>query len=166
MLESLAEWMSYPLYYAFDGAAAAAAHRRQPRHHLPLRPVPDRRRQDGDAGPAERARVGQLLRQGAAAARRWPRDPRFAGNAKRSGRSATALRALIVEAFAALTRRRRWCERLEAAQIANAQVNDMHEVWAHPQLEARGRWREVGTPAGAMPALLPPGLDDGTTARH
>ena len=44
MLESLAEWTSYPLYYAFDGAAAAAAHRRQPRDDLPLRPVPRRRR--------------------------------------------------------------------------------------------------------------------------
>ena len=47
--------------------------------------------------------------------------------------------------------------RLDDAQIANAQVNDMHDVWAHPQLRARNRWREVDTPAGAVPALLPPG---------
>ena len=33
----------------------------------------------------------------------------------------------------------------------------MHEVWEHPQLKARGRWREVGSPAGPLPALLPPG---------
>jgi crotonobetainyl-CoA:carnitine CoA-transferase CaiB-like acyl-CoA transferase len=33
----------------------------------------------------------------------------------------------------------------------------MHEVWAHPQLRARQRWREVATPAGAVPALMPPG---------
>jgi crotonobetainyl-CoA:carnitine CoA-transferase CaiB-like acyl-CoA transferase len=44
-----------------------------------------------------------------------------------------------------------------AAQIANAQVNDMRGVWAHPQLRARARWREVETPAGTVPALLPPG---------
>ena len=43
------------------------------------------------------------------------------------------------------------------AQIANARMNDMHDVWAHPQLRARGRWTEVGTPAGPIPALLPPG---------
>ena len=48
-------------------------------------------------------------------------------------------------------------ERLEAAQIANARVNTMHEVWEHPQLKARDRWREVGTPAGPLPAMLPPG---------
>ena len=48
-------------------------------------------------------------------------------------------------------------ERLEAAQIANAHVNDMHAVWDQPQLKARKRWREVGTSAGVVPALLPPG---------
>ena len=47
--------------------------------------------------------------------------------------------------------------RLDAAQIANARVNDMHDVWDHPQLRARHRWREVGTPVGVIPALLPPG---------
>ena len=36
-------------------------------------------------------------------------------------------------------------ERLDAAQIANARMNDMHEVWAHPQLAARNRWTEVQT---------------------
>jgi itaconate CoA-transferase len=53
-------------------------------------------------------------------------------------------------------------ERLEAAQIANARVNTLHDLWAHPQLKARERWREVGSPAGPLPALLPPGSwDDG-----
>ena len=47
--------------------------------------------------------------------------------------------------------------RLDDAQIANAQVNDMHGVWAHPQLAARGRWTEIDTAAGRVPALLPPG---------
>ena len=50
-------------------------------------------------------------------------------------------------------------ERLDAASIANARVNDMADLWAHPQLKARGRWRSVGTPAGAVPALLPPGVN-------
>jgi crotonobetainyl-CoA:carnitine CoA-transferase CaiB-like acyl-CoA transferase len=51
-------------------------------------------------------------------------------------------------------------ERLELAQIANAQVNTMKEVWAHPQLEARGRWTEVGTAMGSVPAMPPPGTWD------
>jgi crotonobetainyl-CoA:carnitine CoA-transferase CaiB-like acyl-CoA transferase len=39
-------------------------------------------------------------------------------------------------------------ERLDAAGIANARVNDMAGLWAHPQLAARQRWRSVDTPAG------------------
>ncbi|MYS41654.1 CoA transferase, partial [Streptomyces sp. SID5998] len=33
---------------------------------------------------------------------------------------------------------------------------DVHEVAGHPQLAARERWREVGTPVGPLRALLPP----------
>ena len=44
------------------------------------------------------------------------------------------------EAFAGLTGAE-VVQRLEAAQIANAQVNTMADVWAHPQLQARDRWR-------------------------
>ena len=85
-------------------------------------------------------------------------DPRFTGNARRVAER-EALRAIIVETFAPLTAQQ-VVERLEAAQIANARVNTRHEVWAHPQLNARGRWREVGSPAGRLPALLPPGSWD------
>jgi itaconate CoA-transferase len=55
--------------------------------------------------------------------------------------------------------------RLDAAQIANARVNDMHDVWRHPQLAARRRWTEVGSPAGPIPALLPPVNSDGFAPR-
>jgi crotonobetainyl-CoA:carnitine CoA-transferase CaiB-like acyl-CoA transferase len=64
---------------------------------------------------------------------------------------------VIVEAFAPLTAAQ-VIERLEAAGIANAQMNTLNDVWVHPQLAARERWQEVGTPAGMIPALLPPGL--------
>jgi crotonobetainyl-CoA:carnitine CoA-transferase CaiB-like acyl-CoA transferase len=69
-----------------------------------------------------------------------------------------ALRALIVEAFAGL-RADEVLARLDLAQIANAQVNTMQEVWNHPQLAARRRWVDVDTAAGPVPALLPPGMD-------
>jgi len=85
-------------------------------------------------------------------------DPRFTGNAQRVA-NRDALKALITEAFEPLTAPQ-VVERLEAAQIANARVNTMHEVWAHPQLKARDRWREVGSPAGMLPAMLPPGTWD------
>ena len=96
-----------------------------------------------------------MLRQPALAS-----DPRFAGNAQRSVER-DALRAIIVEAFAALTAAE-VVARLDAAQIANARVNTLHEVWAHPQLAARGRWRSVASPSGPLQTLLPPGSwDDG-----
>ena len=44
-------------------------------------------------------------------------------------------------------------------------MNDMHEVRAHPQLAARKRWVDVETPAGVVPALVPPGLPPSPTPR-
>jgi crotonobetainyl-CoA:carnitine CoA-transferase CaiB-like acyl-CoA transferase len=82
-------------------------------------------------------------------------DPRFATNSKRSA-ARKELRAIIVDAFSTLTAEE-VVARLDAAQIANANVNDMHGVWDHPQLEARGRWCEIASPVGPIPALLPPG---------
>ena len=155
MLESLVEWTSYPLYYAFEGAPppprTGAAHATI----YPYGPVPT----GADGGSVmlglqnEREWVSfcdKVLQQPALAT-----EPRFAGNARRAA-AREALRAIIVEAFAALTAPQ-VVQRLEAAQIAVARVNTMHEVWSHPQLKARGRWREVGSPVGRLPALLPPG---------
>jgi crotonobetainyl-CoA:carnitine CoA-transferase CaiB-like acyl-CoA transferase len=85
-------------------------------------------------------------------------DERFASNPKRV-QARGALRALILEVFATLTAEQ-IVERLEAAQIANARVNGMHEVWHHAQLHARRRFTEVQTPAGPVAALRPPALPD------
>ena len=158
MFEALTEWMGYPLYYGFDDAPppprSGAAHATI----YPYGPFPV-----GDGGTVmlgvqnerEWVRFCQVvLRQPALAG-----DPRFAGTAMRSA-SRDELRTLIVDAFAALSTAQ-VLERLDQAQIANARVNTMREVWRHPQLAARGRWREVGTPAGPVPALLPPGSRDG-----
>ncbi len=154
MLESLAEWTSYPLYYAFDGAPPPP---RTGASHATIYPY----------GPFPTGGDGTVM-MGLQNEREWLKfcegvlqqpgvatDPRFSGNANRVA-NREALKALITEAFAGLTAPQ-VVERLEAAQIANARVNTMHEVWAHPQLKARGRWREVGSPAGALPAMLPPG---------
>ena len=54
---------------------------------------------------------------------------------------------------------------LDAAQIANARMNGMHDVWQHPQLRERRRWVDVDTPAGRLPALLPPGQPNGYAPR-
>jgi itaconate CoA-transferase len=159
MLEAMGEWMGYPLYYAFEGAQppprAGAAHATI----YPYGPFPC-----GD---------GKTVMLGLQNEREWlqfcdkvllqselARDERYAGNARRVA-NRDALKQTIVQAFASLTAEQ-VAQRLEAAQIANAELRDMAGLWQHEQLAARGRWREVGTSAGPVPTLLPPGSwDDG-----
>ncbi|MEP7084527.1 MAG: CoA transferase, partial [Betaproteobacteria bacterium] len=147
----------YPLYYAFDGAPPPPRTGASHATIYPYGPFPI-----GDGGTVmlglhnEREWVNfcaVVLQQPALAT-----DPRFNGNARRVAERET-LRALIVETFGVLTAPQ-VVERLEKAQIANARVNTMQEVWDHPQLKARGRWREVGSPSGPLPAMLPPGTWD------
>jgi crotonobetainyl-CoA:carnitine CoA-transferase CaiB-like acyl-CoA transferase len=82
-------------------------------------------------------------------------DPRFDSNGKRN-QQREALGAIVLEVFAGLTTEQ-LVARLDQAQIANARMNDMAGLWAHPQRAARNRWTTIGTPAGEVPALLPPG---------
>ncbi len=157
MLESMVEWMSYPLYYAYDGATppprAGAAHATI----YPYGPFP--------AGDGKTVMLGlQNEREWAAFCKvvlqgpELATDERFASNSKRVA-NRQALRALIDKVFLALNAEQ-LIARLEEAQIANARMNDMHDVWLHPQLKARARWTEVQTPSGPIPALLPPGQTD------
>ncbi|WP_077001728.1 CaiB/BaiF CoA-transferase family protein [Variovorax sp. KK3] len=161
MLESMVEWMGFPMYYAFEGAAppprAGAAHATI----YPYGPFPA---SDGTVmlGLQNEREWGafckSVLERPALAA-----DERFASNTRRVAHRGE-LRAVIVQAFASMTMAQ-VVERLEAAQIANASVNDMHDVWNHPQLKARGRWTEVATPGGPIPALLPPGTTEAYAPR-
>jgi itaconate CoA-transferase len=162
MLESMVEWMGFPLYYAFDGAAppprAGAAHATI----YPYGPFP--------TGDGKTVMLGlqnerewqafctEVLRQPALA-----NDPRFASNSARSA-AREALGGLLFEAFAGFTAAD-LAQRLAAAGIASAEVRDMAGVWAHPQLQARERWVPVDTPAGPVPALLPPGAQHAGDAR-
>jgi crotonobetainyl-CoA:carnitine CoA-transferase CaiB-like acyl-CoA transferase len=154
MLESLGEWMSFPMYYAYDGAPppprAAAAHA----SIYPYGPFPA-----GDGGTVmlglQNEREWKVFCEVALQNAALATDPRFDSNAQRNEHRA-ALKAIIVEVFGKLSTAQVEA-RLDDAQIANARMNDMAGVWAHPQLQARERWREVGSPAGDIPALLPPG---------
>lgn len=162
MLESMVEWMSFPMYYAYKGAhppvRAGAAHATI----YPYGPFP--------AGDGKTVMLGlqnerewvifceKVLQQPALAT-----DPRFASASARSA-ARKALYELIVDAFRPLTAEQ-VITRLDDAQIANARLNDMHEVWSHAQLRARQRWTDVATPVGPVPALLPPGTSSGWEAR-
>ena len=156
MLEAMVEWMGFPLYYAYHGASppprAGAAHATI----YPYGPFPTGDGKTVMLGLQNEREWGvfcsEVLQQPALAA-----DPRFATNSARSA-NREALRALIEQAFAGLDAEQA-IARLEAARIANAHVNTMHDVWTHPQLAARGRWQTVASPAGMLPALLPPGGD-------
>jgi crotonobetainyl-CoA:carnitine CoA-transferase CaiB-like acyl-CoA transferase len=83
------------------------------------------------------------------------KEERFSSNSRRNA-ARDELSRIIIETFSSLTAAD-VVARLDKARIANARANDMHEVWKHPQLKARSRWREVETARGVIPALLPPG---------
>ncbi len=162
MLESMVEWMSYPLYYSMDGAAPPP---RAGASHATIYPYGPFVAGDGKTVMLglqnERewdAFCGKVLRRPELAS-----DPRFSSNSRRVA-AQPELRAIIVEAFSRLTAEQ-VIELLDAAQIANARMNDMHELWQHAQLKARGRWVEVDTPAGSVPALLPPGMSNADAPR-
>ena len=157
MLEALAEWMSYPMYYAYQGASAPA---RSGATHATIYPY----------GPFT-AGDGKTVMLGLQNEREWvafcetvleqpalAQDERFNANARRHERR-TELAAIITGIFAALSAEQ-VVARLDRAQIANARMNTMDDVWAHPQLAARARWTSVDSPVGAVPALLPPGAND------
>ncbi|ONF96849.1 CaiB/BaiF CoA transferase family protein [Sphingomonas jeddahensis] len=156
MLEAMAEWMSFPLYYAFDGAPQPP---RSGAAHATIYPY----------GPFDTADGVVLFgiqneREWASFCEKVLRLPTVATNplfATNSARSAN--RAALAETIAAVLGKQPTAEVIEAldsAKIANAPVNDMAGLWSHRQLKARRRWREVGTQAGAVPALLPPGQAD------
>jgi itaconate CoA-transferase len=162
LLEGMVEWMSYPLYYAFDGAAppprTGAAHATI----YPYGPFPA-----GDGAVVmlglQNEREWQVFCQRVLGQPALASDPRFASNAARTA-ARDALRSIIVATFAAMSAAE-VVARLDAAQIANARVNTMNEVWAHPQLAARGRWIDVETPSGPVPALLPPAARNASEVR-
>jgi itaconate CoA-transferase len=162
MLESMAEWMSFPLYYAYDGAdpppRAGAAHATI----YPYGPFPV-----GD---------GNVVMLGLQNEREWAvfcdkvleqpqlkTDPRFSTSSKRSS-AREDLYAIIVDVFSRFTAAQ-VVRRLDDAQIGNAAMNDMRQMWAHPQLRARQRWAQVDTPNGKIQAMKPPGVPDSFEAR-
>ena len=157
MLESLGEWMSFPLYYAYDGADAPP---RNGASHATIYPY----------GPFT-AGDGKTVMLGLQNEREWAQfcetvlenpalatDERFDKNFKRNERRSELL-DIINACFSKLSSDE-LIARLEKAQIANAHLNDMAGLWKHEQLKARNRWTEIDTPNGSIPALLPPGLNN------
>jgi itaconate CoA-transferase len=153
MFEAMVEWMNHPLMYEHFGGKPM---QRAGTDHAII--VPYGRFTAGDGKDVmfgiqnERewaSFCAGVLEQPALAA-----DARYDNNTKRLA-ARDELIALITQAFSSLTAEQ-VVARLDAADIANARLNTPLEVWDHPQLKARQRWREVDTPKGRIAALLPP----------
>jgi crotonobetainyl-CoA:carnitine CoA-transferase CaiB-like acyl-CoA transferase len=155
MLEALGEWMGFPMYYAYDGAEPPP---RSGASHATIYPY----------GPFA-AGDGKTVMLGLQNEREWKlfcdkvllqpdlaTDPRFDSNSRRNA-NREALAAIILDVFSRLAAEQ-VIARLDEALIANAHVNTIADVWQHPQLQARGRIGRVESPAGALSALLPPGV--------
>jgi len=153
LFEALGEWMGYAAYFAAYGGTPPP---RTGASHATIAPY----------GPF-RAGDGKQVNLGLQNEREWAQfcimvleqpematDPRFDSNAKRVA-NREALHAMIDAVFNQLTIDQ-VIARLDQAQIANARMNSMQEFWDHPQLQARERWREIGSPVGPLKALLPP----------
>ena len=153
MFESLAEWMSHPLNYTHFGGKAP---RRSGPDHATI--VPYGRFKCGDGAYVmlgiQNEREWVKFCAGVLAMPDLAKDVHFNNNTRRTGRRAEVV-ALIERVFGQMTAEQ-VVAKLDAADIANARINTPEEVWRHPQLQARNRWREVGSPAGPLPVLLPP----------
>lgn len=159
MLDAMVEWMGFPLYYSLDGQPPPP---RSGADHASIYPYGVFRCSDGEA-----------IMLGLQNEREWREfcrhilnkpdletDRRFNSNASRSA-NRDALRPLIEAGFAGQSRAS-ITARLDTAGIAWANVNDLHAVWEHPQLQHQQRFTRIDTPAGPVPSLRPP-ADHGTT---
>ena len=153
LLEALGEWMGFPAYFTGYGGSQPP---RTGASHAAIAPY----------GPFE-AGDGRVVFLGLQNEREWVKfceavlerpelatDPRFDTNSRRV-ENGEELDEAIDEAFKDLSSEE-VISRLDGARIANARMRTVQEFLDHPQLEARDRWREVGSPAGPLQSLLPP----------
>ncbi len=152
MLDALAEWMTHPLYrFGYAGTATP----RVPTSHPLLAPYGAHRTMDGQViFGLQNEREWAIFCAEVMGRPELAGDPRFSGNVARCDHRAE-LTALIETFFSDKTSGQ-VVEMLDQAGIANGRLNGPEQVWSHPQLIARDRWREVGTPSGPVRALLPP----------
>lgn len=159
MLEALGEWMGFPAYYAGYGGKEPP---RTGASHAAIAPY----------GPFT-CGDGEVIFLGIQNEREWERfcevvlgqpalagDARFASNSERVA-NRDDLHREIEAIFEGLSSQGA-IERLEEAKIANARMRTVKDFLDHPQLKARDRWREFGSPVGPLRALLPPATMDDT----
>ena len=153
MFEALTEWVSNALYFSHYGGGEPE---RGGATHPFVAPYGPHR--TGDGGTVifglQNSREWKTFCAAVLDAAALADDPRFADNPSRVA-NRPALTALIETRFAAMTLAEAEAL-LDRAGIANAPISSMADLWAHPQLAARDRWRTVMSPGGAIAALRPP----------
>jgi len=152
MLECLTEWMT-PALYVWQGSKRVVK-RTGVRHNM-IVPYGAYACSDGDVMFAiqtdrEWRRFCETVMGDSSIAS----DPRFSTNAARLEHR-DALETMIESAFRG-RKRSDVIDRLQAADIPMAAVNDVPAVAAHAQLASRKRWTTVDSPGGPIPALVPP----------
>jgi itaconate CoA-transferase len=162
MFEALCEWMTFPLYYAHFGGMPYA---RSGPNHTAIVPYGPFRAGDGKVviigiqnEPEWKVFCERVLKQPELAG-----DPRFNSNSRRVA-NREVLSSMIEAAFAKF-QTKDLLELLDATGIANSQMNNLEEVWNHPQLQSRKRWRSVESSVGQIPVLLPPAMPSGAEPR-
>jgi itaconate CoA-transferase len=162
LFDALTEWVGYPLYYTMYGGTQPS---RTGLSHAAIAPYGPYRCGDQQtvflAVQNEREWVQlceEVLRQPDLAG-----QARFATNDARSA-NRDELRDVIEKAFAQVDSET-VLKRLDDAKIANARLRGITQLAEHPQLAERGRWRELGSPAGPLRALVPPVTVAGREAR-
>ena len=162
MLEALAEWMGFPLYYTTYGGSPPP---RSGARHATIAPYGPFAGADGQTvflglqNEREWATFcSEVLRQPVLAS-----DPRFDSNEKRV-KNLEALDAEINKVFTRLSSVS-IIERLDQARIASARLNSVQQLAEHPQLVARNRWRSVSSTAGPLRATVPPATIEGVEPR-
>jgi itaconate CoA-transferase len=158
LFEALAEWMGFPAYFTMYGGKEPP---RTGASHAAIAPY----------GPFE-CGDGEVIFLGIQNEREWERfceavlerpalanDERFTSNSERVENRDDLHQE--IEAILEELSSQEAIGRLDDAKIANARMRTVRGFLDHPQLEARGRWREVGSPVGPLRALLPPAIMDG-----
>jgi itaconate CoA-transferase len=154
MLESMVEWMGFPMYYAIDGQPPPP---RAGSSHASIYPYGQFETGDGSImSGIQNQREWVILCEKVLELPNLAHEERFIDTSSRSA-NRDELYKIICDALTKYTAEEA-IARLEEAGIANAVLRDMQGVWDHPQLKARKRWREIETEAGNIPALITPGM--------
>jgi crotonobetainyl-CoA:carnitine CoA-transferase CaiB-like acyl-CoA transferase len=152
MLDALGEWMSQPFYYHVYGDQPA---RRTGARHASISPYgPYRTASDQVFIGVQNDREWAVLCEQILRRPGLVTDPRFRTNPDRVAHDAEL--TPIVEDALRDTPAQDVVTALDQAGIACAQLRSPQQFAAHPQLAARNRWAEVGSPGGPVRALLPP----------